>query len=539
MAETIGLLVLDAIGVAGLPGIAGFGTVAATTFGGIGITTVIGGAAILGASIGLNYALATRPALPTPSDGSQPLKQGIPPRIRGYWINRLAGYYMLFEAAGAPGADTSYDVMAFHSGPIDSIMGLYLHDDPIVVSPSISAGGFATVQNTYGDGRYGGGRIQLEARLGAASQTALTSFTSDPLISGIWNSSHQGNGIAYVGLKCGNLPTVGGFTNTYPHQLPLLSVVAKCSPVWDPRDVTQSQTDPTTWKPSPNPVLQLIDYLTLDDGGMGLEYATVIAPNIAQWINEANLCDAQVPFWRGGTEPRYQSAGWYTFDNKPEDVIGGILSTCDGYLAESGDGTLSLTVGVYRAPTDPPLTEKHIFGFALNYGTADEQTVNQLDVSLTWPPGNYVEIQVDPVRDEAAISLTGIIRSQALDLKWVQSDGQSTRLATRALQRLNPSMSGSFTTSLYGLRYLGKRWIPVQYPFVSGLQNAVVEIQSAEVDLMGGRIVWNFILVNATSIEAFVPPTSDPIVAISVVNNISDDAGVYLTDDLSSPLTAI
>lgn len=179
-----------------------------------------------------------------------------------------------------------------------------------------------------------------------------------------------------------------------------------------------------------------------------------------------------------------------------------------GWL-KSGDGALSITVGVYRTPTDPPLTEKHIFGFALNYGQADEQTVNEIDISFTDPAFKYASNQPEPWRDEAAISLTGVLRSQSLDLKWVQSWQQARRLAGRAMQRLNPAMTGSFTTSLYGLRYLGKRWVPIQYPFVSGLQNNVVEIQSAQVDLMAGNIVWNFNLIDTGSIEAYTPAGAD------------------------------
>jgi hypothetical protein len=89
------------------------------------------------------------------------------------------------------------------------------------------------------------------------------------------------------------------------------------------------------------------------------------------------------------------------------------------------------------------------------------------------------------------------------------------------MQRVNPILSGSFVTTLYGLRYLGKRWIPIQYPFVSGLQDSIVEIQNAEVDLLKGRISWDFILIAPSQIEAYdpdadelpsptVPPTGSP-----------------------------
>ncbi|ETR75864.1 hypothetical protein X566_19045 [Afipia sp. P52-10] len=155
----------------------------------------------------------------------------------------------------------------------------------------------------------------------------------------------------------------------------MLSVVADCAPVWDPRDPAQSRANPSTWQISYNPILHLIDYITEPDGGLGLEYETVIEPVLNAWMAEADLCDERVATASGGTEPRYTSNGWYQFDNEPKDVINAILATCDGWLAEAGDGTLAVKVGVYREPT-VTLTQNEIFDFSLSYGQPDEQAVN-------------------------------------------------------------------------------------------------------------------------------------------------------------------
>jgi hypothetical protein len=171
-------------------------------------------------------------------------------------------------------------------------------------------------------------------------------------------------------------------------------------------------------------------------------------------------------------------------------------------MADAGDGTLSLTVGVYRAPSDPALTDKHILGFSVNYGVGDEQLINQLDVSFTDPAQAYASSQTDPVKDSASIALTGVIRSQPLDLSWVQYKPQATRLGQRALLRLNPQNSGTLVTTLYGMRYLGKRWVKVQYPFIAGLEDCVVEIQSSEVDLLAGTVSFTWNLVDTAAIAA-------------------------------------
>lgn len=448
--------------------------------------SVVGGAVTLSASIGLAYAL-NNPNVPKPEAGSQPLKQAIPPRIRGYWDCRLAGYYMLFEN----GNRDSQDVMAFHSGKVESIQHVYLHDQEVAIVPSISGGGIGTVQ-TVGSDQFGGGHVQVDFKLGAASQTASTLLTSDPNINSIWTTDYKGNGIAYGVLKCGAVSDPEIYSRTYPQGLPLMSAVARCTPVWDPRDGAQDRNNDATWVASPNPVLQLINYLTTVDGGVGEDLDEILPPaRLTEWMTEANLCAG-----------RYQSAGWYQFDNNPEDVINKILATCDGWMSEDGEGQLVLTVGVYREPTDPPLTEKHIIGFSVNYGIADEQIINRLDANYTSPALKYASDQVI-VRDEGSISEIGIERAKPLDLSWVQDPTQADLLGRHALLRLNPAKTGTLVTTLYGMRYLGKRWVKIQYPFVRGLEDCVVEIQDkTEVDLLGGKVTFSWNLIDPVALAA-------------------------------------
>jgi hypothetical protein len=187
------------------------------------------------------------------------------------------------------------------------------------------------------------------------------------------------------------------------------------------------------------------------------------------------------------------------------------------------------------------LTEKHILAFGVSYGQPDEQTVNQLDITFTDPAQNYAEVQTETWRDEDAISVSGVVRSQPLSLTWVQSNSQARRLASRAIQRLNPAMSGSFTTTLYGLAAIGERWVALKYPFVSGLQDCVVEIQpSPEIDLMNGRVTFNFNLIG-NDIEAYDPETDEgtpPVIPpeLPTSNYLFDDVGNFLTDDLNNQL---
>jgi hypothetical protein len=169
---------------------------------------------------------------------------------------------------------------------------------------------------------------------------------------------------------------------------------------------------------------------------------------------------------------------------------------------------LALKVGLYRDPT-VTLTDEHILGFSASYGQADEQSVNEIDITFTDSDQKYAQVQTETLRDEEAISFSGQVRAQKLDLTWVQSNSQARRLALRAMQRFNPQMTGTLVTTLYGLRALGERWVAVQYPHVFGLQDCVVEIQDAEIDLQAGCVTFTYSRVALGAIEAYDPYTDE------------------------------
>lgn len=490
MAETVGLAILAAAGVT--DSFIGFGTASALSVAGFTVSisaaaTVVGTAAIIGASIGLQYAL-DNPNVPKPEAGAQPLKQSIPPRIRGYGTNRLAGYYLLFVANSA---GDSLDVLAFHSGRIEQALRLYLHDDEVDTFGGLDDTIYNTVVPQFG--HYGSVAVQLF--YGSDNQNCSSDAINAGNTDGVWTGDFAAHGIAVLCMRCQKSADPEAYTKSYPQGLPLPSILAKCAPIWDPRDgsTTHAKT---------NPVLQLIDYLTRSDGGMGEEIDIILPPaRLAEWMVEADLCDVDV-----GGRVRYASSGFYQYDNSPENIINKILASCDGWLAEAGDGSLVLTVGVYREPTDPPLTSAHILGFTVRNGTSDETLVNQIDITFTNPDKRYVSDQVDAVRDEDSISITGSVRAKPLDLSWVQNADQAAILGRRALLRLNPAMTGTFVTTLYGMRYLGKRWVKVQFPEVTGLEDCVIEIQDGgQVDLLAGRVTFNWILVDPAALAALKP----------------------------------
>jgi len=131
MAETIGYLILAGIdyaatAAAGVGGsAAASGTVAAAVGGtailpGLTVAGAVGTAAILTTSTAITFATAAAPKVPDGSDGSQPLRQPVPPRPFGYGRTRLAGSYMLFELQ----FENSWDVLALHHGRIAGVVDI-------------------------------------------------------------------------------------------------------------------------------------------------------------------------------------------------------------------------------------------------------------------------------------------------------------------------------------------------------------------------------------------------------------------------------
>jgi hypothetical protein len=534
MAETVGFLVLDGLEAAGVLG----GTAAAvggtTIFAGLTVAAAVGTAAIIGVSAAVAY--ATAPEVPKPSSegGTAPLRQSIPPRPFGYGRSRLAGAYVLFEAPlPAEDNDLSYDVLALHQGRVSAIQLYYLGDDLVSIDGSGVVNGLlsGSDQRRYGaDGLSSeGDLVTIRSRLGLATETAYSEVIA--VLPTLWTSDHRGDGVASLMLRCRAPVEVSFFTQGFPRGLPKPSVVADLSPIWDPRDLGQDRNDPDTWAVTSNPVLQLLDYLTHEDRGPALDY-DLIEPRLAEWMAEADICDDPVDKADGSTEPRYKSNGWAFLSTDPAEVIAAILATCDGWLTEGGDGTLALKVGLFRDPRSTSdgvvLTDDHIVGFTIDKGVGDEEIVNEVQFIYTAQQANWREVPGLAFRDDASIAALGLVRSERLELTWVQSHSQGRRLAKRKLARNQATARGQIVTTLYGLKALGHRWVGVRSRLVADLVNSVIEVNKVRIDLANARVVIDWTMVNPNEIDAWDPgdEEGDPPTYFSVPENVSAaDAG--------------
>lgn len=554
MAETVGAILIASLAadttIASFAAAGGWAvtvTAPATTLFGLSAATV-GSAALIGGSLAAG-ALLSQPSaaaanVPRSVEGTQTLKQPYPPRIVGYGRTRISGAYMLYDSDDAT-HKTSYDVLAMHHGKITGWVYYYLHDDLVVLERSTNPdpsgdGGYVYYVATPGrnDNRYGAGSrfVLIQTRLGAATETPFTTPVTTEIASPKWTSDHRGDGIASIMMQCGGpIGTSGTWSANanllYPRGLPKLSVVADLLPIYDPRDASQSQVTPSTWKISHNPVLQILNFLTNSDYGCGQSWDDIIAPNLTALMAEADACDELVTRNDGTTEPRYRSSGWWYMTTDPQEVLSSTLASCDGWMTEGSNGAIVIKVGKYTTPA-VTITDDHILAHTIDYGVPDEEVINEVKFTYTPPANDYREAAGIPWRDETDISERGRTRSQSVSFSWVHSYSQARRLAKRAMARNLAPMRGTMVTTLYGLQLLGQRWVKVQSGIVSDLSDAVIEISKLRFDLLNARVTFDWSIVNPNAVDAWDPATEEGTEPsfMYTTNYTTAPAGMSLSD---------
>lgn len=103
-------------------------------------------------------------------------------------------------------------------------------------------------------------------------------------------------------------------------------------PAYDPRDPTQSLTDESTWTWTNNATLIQAWYLTRDYGGR-IAKAKIDWDKVAEG---ADYDDESVTCADGSTIRRYTIDGVVTLNQRPVDVMSGMLTANSGYLLQSG-----------------------------------------------------------------------------------------------------------------------------------------------------------------------------------------------------------
>jgi hypothetical protein len=517
-----------------LIGTGGF-TIGATT---ITYASLLSGVATAALTAFVGVLLAPTP--PKPEDGRAPISQAIPPRIYGYGTARIGGFAMLWEEWRR----WLYYVGAIAGHRIHQVRGLWMDDERVTLDE------YGFVQRSASK-RFGWEYVRVDWRLGLPIETAYDFIAGNLQDSGMYGSDFRGDGQASVGISF-RPAKADAFGKVYGG-IPRPSLEADLALVWDFRDPLQDPEDESTWTWTTNPVLIIAHYLCFSEFGFRRNYAEAILPVIEQWVQEANICDEPVPRRSGGTEPRYQCAGWFTSENEPKAVLNALLVTCDGWVCERGDGVYLIRVGKYREP-EVVLTDADLCGWFLQSDIPSEDAINRLVPRITYPAAEYAPAECDAFEDVDDQLRRGRTLERVADLVTVQEWRQGRRLTKREWSRLQEKVKGALDVRLSGINAIYERWIRIQSNLIPRLNNVVIENRNARIALAQGGFRIEFIKTS-DEIDNWDPdtdegepppvperPSDDELYVPQNVNAVAENisigpgiSGVYLAVSFDDP----
>ncbi|WFU88995.1 hypothetical protein QA644_08120 [Rhizobium sp. CC1099] len=469
-----------------------FGAGTALTSFAVGAAAAIATTAL---TVGLQLLLAPSVKTPKPEDGKVPKAQSIPYRWWGVGRTRIAGAYMLWEAKGP----RLFSVQALTGHRIKSINRYYLHDDEV----TIGAGNFV---NGLPGGRYADQKVRLYSRLGLTPETAYSDIVA--LIPESWTSAHRGDGQASVAMIA-KTPDQKNFSARFPYNAPSVSVEADLAYCWDFRDPAQDPDDESTWEWTQNCAVILAWHLCFSEFGEKLDYTKAILPVLDLWIEEADICDEDVPVNGGGTEKRYQCNGFDTTENGPKAATNAILAACDGHLVARGDGARILTVGKFRESRCGVLADADIVGHNIQYDVLFEDEINRLVPKFTYPAIDYATADTDYFEDTDAQISAGRVLAQEAEYTWVHQWRQARRLAKREWLRIQEKVRGSLDVRLSGINAVYNRWNRLETPNrLPRLNGEIIENRRALLSITRGGFTMD-IVQHPENIDAWTPATDE------------------------------
>lgn len=426
-------------------------------------TTLLAGAVSIGLSTGLSFLAQSlfRPAAPKPEDVQQSVRQATAPRMRHYGRVKASGPWVFAESKNG----LFYKVLALGQGPIDAIEQYWIDDTQVALS------GTSVTTPPWDGGKMG----VYESRLGIIPETPYADLSANfPE----WTSSHRGDGVASLFTVQGAVSD-SEFLKTFPSGINTsFRVVLRGSRVVNPI------TSVTEW--SDNAAAVIRDYLTHADG-MRLP-SSVISTPLAQagWQTAYNRAQTAFALAAGGTEPRYRLWGSYQLNERPADVLGRMMQSCDGRLVPTPDGGLTLDIGDWAEPT-VTIGPETITGFSeLGRGRDVLTTANTIRATYLEPTQDYQGADADPWADEADVSERGEI-AKDLQFTMAPSHSQARRLMKLAAYRANPNWVGTFQCNLRALAAIDQRFVRIQYPLF-GI-NSVFEVQDLRFNLGEGGLL--------------------------------------------------
>lgn len=293
-------------------------------------------------------------------------------------------------------------VVALAGHECESIEEVYLNDEAV---GTLDANGLATT------GRFSG-LVRIKKHLGSTSQAADPDLVQEV---SQWTTAHRLRGVCYVYVR------LEWDQDAFPNGMPNVKALVKGNKVYDPRTSTTAYSD--------NWALCVRDYLTTD---YGLKAALDV--NDASVIAAANICDESVSV-PSGTQYRYTCNGSFKLDQKPSEIMEGLVSAASGACVWT-QGEYKVYAGAYTSPA-MTITEDMLRGpIKVRPRISRKSLFNAVKGTFADPEKDYQQTDFPPVTNSTYETQDGgerIYRDITLD--YTNDSYAAQRIAKIALER--------------------------------------------------------------------------------------------------------
>jgi hypothetical protein len=379
-----------------------------------------------------------------------------------------------------------------------TLQKIWVRGREITFEGDINTGWFAC--NQYRS-KTGAARLWMRFVRGDWNQAADAQLISYANANGSWTSDDRLRGVSALLIR--REYDVDAFQSGAPDNDDL-RVEVKDAPVYDWRDVTQSLTDVTTWKPSDNAVVLVENALCLlrapsqfSPGstdpivGPGLDFSR---RPLAKLTAMANICDELV-----SGQPRYRAGGVVNAAMTGREIIDRFAAACAGSWVSSGDGG-------YLRPGHVPAPVMEIPSGALKANASDrydpwsrpDDVVNTVVGSYPDPAQAWQITPLPPATDASWVATDGGVRTAQEDLSFCPYRDQAWRISVRKARGFRLMGARDFTGPHWlielepgdvvtapdpALPYLASRWWMVQRAVLLAKQEGLtVQLTLNEID---------------------------------------------------------
>ena len=369
-----------------------------------------------------------------------------------YGTRKVGGNVVFLETSGA---DNQYLYMALilSEGEIDSVQSLFVNDQQVTLSGSLTDGTRRTVSasdaNFY-DSENSNSLITVEAFLGTDTQTASSLLDQRQS----WTTDHRLRGLAYLALrfewnadKFGSVPNVQAIIKGKKVYNPNLDTTVTGGSGSHRKDTS------STWAYSDNPILQMLDYLRNDRFGMGITNS-YFDSNFADWQTASDVCDTNITPFSGASQIDLMDSHIVLDTSKKAiDNVKEFVKGSRSYLNFSG-GKYNILVET-TGTASISLTEDNIIGGIQVTSKNKNSRYNRVIVNFVNPNKNYQadSAQFPPV-DETGLATAdtfdamktedgGILLEGRFDFPMLNNVHQAQEMAEIILRRSRTSLDVS------------------------------------------------------------------------------------------------